>query len=100
VGYAITRKRGDDHRFVRLKNRPTSQEHSAYVDAVDAAFGIDVDYVQLIKMYGEGAAPGGRGVAGRLNLSELLLKQARVMLVRKPQIEGNAGFCRHNLEFR
>jgi hypothetical protein len=55
---------------------------------------------QPIKMYGEAPHPAVRGVAGRLNLSELLLKQARVILVREPQIDGNAGFRRYNLEFR
>lgn len=30
----------------------TSDGHSAYLEAVDGAFGIDVDYAQLVKMYG------------------------------------------------
>ena len=39
----------------RLSNRVqlTSDGHKAYLDAVDAAFGGDVDYAMLIKIYGE-----------------------------------------------
>ena len=32
----------------------TSDGHAAYVEAVEAAFGDDVDYAQLVKIYGEG----------------------------------------------
>lgn len=39
----------------RLANRVqlTSDGHKAYLDAVEEAFGADIDYAQLIKMYGE-----------------------------------------------
>ena len=39
----------------RLANRVqiTSDGHKAYLEAVDAAFGIDVDYAQLVKIYGQ-----------------------------------------------
>ncbi len=38
----------------RLANRVqlTTDGHYAYLDAVERAFGIDVDYAQLIKVYG------------------------------------------------
>jgi IS1 family transposase len=38
----------------RLKNRIqlTSDGHKAYLDAVDGAFGCDIDYAMLVKMYG------------------------------------------------
>jgi IS1 family transposase len=38
----------------RLANRVqlTSDGHKAYLDAVEGAFGADVDYAQLVKMYG------------------------------------------------
>jgi len=38
----------------RLGNRVqlTSDGHKAYLDAVDAAFGADVDYAMLVKLYG------------------------------------------------
>jgi len=39
----------------RVANRIqlTTDGHSAYLEAVDGAFGLDVDYAQLIKSYGE-----------------------------------------------
>jgi IS1 family transposase len=39
----------------RLANRVqiTSDGHKAYLEAIDAAFGIDVDYAQLVKIYGQ-----------------------------------------------
>ncbi len=39
----------------RLSNRVqlTTDGHHAYLDAVDMAFGIDVDFAQLIKLYGQ-----------------------------------------------
>ena len=44
----------DDLRL-RLANRVqlTSDGHKAYLEAVEEAFGADIDYAQLIKMYGE-----------------------------------------------
>lgn len=38
----------------RLANRVqlTTDGHKAYIDAVDDAFGVDIDFAQLIKMYG------------------------------------------------
>jgi IS1 family transposase len=46
----------------RLANRVqiTSDGHRAYLEAVEAGFGADVDYAQLIKLYGEVAHPAGR----------------------------------------
>ena len=43
----------DDLR-ARLANRVqlTSDGHRAYLQAVEAAFGADIDYVQLVKLYG------------------------------------------------
>lgn len=39
----------------RLANRVqlTTEGHKAYLNSVDEAFGIDVDYAQLVKLYGE-----------------------------------------------
>jgi transposase-like protein len=39
----------------RLANRVqlTTDGHKAYLNVVDEAFGIDVDYAQLVKLYGE-----------------------------------------------
>ena len=46
----------------RLANRVqlTSDGHRAYLEAVEGAFGADVDYAQLVKMYGATAAAPGR----------------------------------------
>jgi IS1 family transposase len=44
----------------RLANRVqlTTDGHRAYLEAVEGAFGGDVDYAQLIKLYGEGSERG------------------------------------------
>jgi IS1 family transposase len=46
----------------RLANRVqiTSDGHRAYVEAIETGFGADVDYAQLIKMFGEVPHPAGR----------------------------------------
>src|ERR1700693_908276 len=46
----------------RLANRVqiTSDGHRAYLEAVEAGFGADVDYAQLVKLYGEVPHPAGR----------------------------------------
>ena len=46
----------------RLSNRVqlTSDGHRAYLEAVEGAFGGDVDYAQLIKLYGESGDGGDR----------------------------------------
>jgi IS1 family transposase len=51
----------DDLR-ARLSNRVqlTTDGHKAYLEAVEGAFGGDVDYAQLVKMYGESVGPKGR----------------------------------------
>lgn len=38
----------------------TSDGHRAYVEAIDEAFGDDVDYAQLVKLYGPTPSPPGR----------------------------------------
>jgi IS1 family transposase len=44
----------------RLANRAqlTTDGHKAYLDAVEEAFGADIDYAQLVKLYGEPAEKG------------------------------------------
>jgi IS1 family transposase len=46
----------------RLANRVqlTTDGHKAYLQAVEEAFGDDIDYAQLIKLYGEAPHPPGR----------------------------------------
>lgn len=46
----------------RLANRVqiTADGHRAYVEAIEGAFGEDVDFAQLVKLYGPSPAPAGR----------------------------------------
>jgi IS1 family transposase len=64
----------------RLANRVqlTSDGHRAYLEAVEGAFGADIDYAQLIKLYG--AAPDS--AKGRYSPAECIG-------ARKERIEGN-----------
>jgi IS1 family transposase len=45
----------------RLKNRIqiTSDGHRVYVNAIDSAFGSEVDYAMLVKVYGSDSEPDG-----------------------------------------
>lgn len=69
-----------DDLAARLANRVqlTSDGHRAYLEAVEGAFGADVDYAQLVKIYG--ASPdGGKG----------RYSPADCTGIRKNRIEGN-----------
>jgi IS1 family transposase len=63
----------------RLVNRVqlTTDGHKAYLNAVEEAFGADVDYAQLVKLYG--ATIGGPG----------RYSPAECVGIRKERIEGN-----------
>jgi len=65
----------------RLANRVqlTTDGHRAYLEAVEGAFGGDVDYAQLIKLYGEGPERGPER-----KYSPSVCKGAR-----KSRVEGN-----------
>ncbi len=68
VSYLIGgRDAGYAHEFMqdvvaRLANRVqlTTDGLRAYLDAVEGAFGADVDYAQLVKLYGDTPGPAGR----------------------------------------
>jgi IS1 family transposase len=64
----------------RLANRVqlTSDGHKAYLEAVEGAFGGDVDYAQLVKLYG----PTSDGATGRYSPAECTG-------ARKTPVEGN-----------
>src|SRR6202521_4452164 len=64
----------------RLANRVqlTSDGHKAYLEAVEGAFGSDVDYAMLVKLYGETS----EGAKGRYSPAECIG-------ARKTPIEGN-----------
>ena len=63
----------------RLANRVqlTTDGHRAYLEAVEGAFGADVDYAQLVKHYGE--APEG----------QRRYSPAKMVRAQKRRIEGN-----------
>lgn len=69
----------DDLR-ARLANRVqlTSDGHRAYLEAVEGAFGADVDYAQLVKLYG----PAPEAFKGRYSPAECAG-------IKKTKIEGN-----------
>ena len=66
----------------RLANRVqlTTDGHSAYLQAVEEAFGADIDYAQLVKLYG--APPAAPDAARRYSPTECLG-------TRKDKITGN-----------
>ena len=85
----------------RLANRVqlTTDGHKAYLDAVEGAFGGDVDYAQIIKLYG--GSTGGEG-------HERKYSPAECIGTRKRAVEGNPDkrhvstsyVERHNLSMR
>ena len=89
----------DDLR-ARLANRVqlTTDGHRAYLEAVEGAFGGDVDYAQLVKLYGE---PASRTDQRRYSPAECTG-------ARRDRIEGNPDMSkvstshveRHNLSMR
>ena len=66
----------------RLANRVqlTTDGHKAYLEAVESAFGCDVDYAQLVKLYGE--PTGQKGHERKYSPSEC-------NGTRKRRVEGN-----------
>src|SRR6266849_3167591 len=94
-GYAIEFM--DDLRS-RLANRVqlTTDGHRAYLEAVEGAFGADVDYAQLVKLYGESPE------------AEKRYSPAVCIGARKSRVEGNPDPAhvstsyaeRHNLNMR
>ena len=63
----------------RLANRVqlTSDGHKPYLEAVEAAFGADIDYAMLVKIYGDAGVPAGR------------YSPAPCMGAKKERVEGN-----------
>jgi IS1 family transposase len=68
-----------DDLAARLANRVqlTSDGHRAYLEAVEGAFGADIDYAMLVKLYGATPTPAGR------------YSPAECIGARKVPVEGN-----------
>jgi IS1 family transposase len=53
AGYADAFMRDVASRISRRRVQLTTDGHSVYLQAVESAFGMDTDYAQLVKIYGE-----------------------------------------------
>ena len=83
----------------RLANRVqlTTDGHKAYLDAVEDAFGADVDYAQLVKLFG--AAPDS--TKGRYSPAECTgIKKIRIEGSPDPKHISTSFVERHNLNMR
>ena len=75
----------------------TTDDHKAYLEAVEGAFGADIDYAQLIKMYG--AAP--ESAKGRYSPSECIGTRKRSVEGRPDRDHISTSFVeRQNLSMR
>jgi IS1 family transposase len=82
----------------RLANRVqlTSDGHKAYLEAVEGAFGCDVDYAQLVKMYGPTITAPGRYSPAECTGA----KKVRVTGSPDPQEVSTSYVERQNLTMR
>src|SRR5712675_1007588 len=88
----------DDLR-ARLANRAqlTSDGHRAYLEAVEGAFGADIDYAQLVKLYGE--AP--ESMKGRYSPAECTgIVKTRIEGSPDPRHVSTSYIERQNLTMR
>jgi IS1 family transposase len=98
------RDAGYAHEFMqdvaeRLANRVqlTTDGHNAYLDAVEGAFGADVDYAQLVKLYG--TVP--EAVKGRYSPAECLGARKQAITGRPEKKHVSTSYVeRHNLTMR
>jgi IS1 family transposase len=88
-----------DHLRSRVANRIqlTSDGHRAYLDAVEGAFGGDIDYAMLVKLYG--AAPDA--TKGRYSPAECIgCRKTRIEGDPDPKHVSTSYAERHNLNMR
>jgi IS1 family transposase len=98
AGYALALM--DDVRG-RLANRVqlTTDGHSAYLSAVEEAFGADIDFAQLVKLYGE--PPSSPEAARRYGPSECVgTRKNKVTGNPDPKHISTSYTERHNLTMR
>jgi IS1 family transposase len=85
----------------RLANRVqlTTDGHSAYLGAVEEAFGADIDFAQLVKLYGE--PPSSPEAARRYSPSECVgTRKHRIIGNPDPKHVSTSYTDRHNLTMR
>lgn len=84
----------------RLNSRVqlTTDGHKAYLKAVEGAFGFQVDYAQLVKIYG---APMGHGAERRYSCADFVCAD-KVVIVGSPRFEhvSTSYVERQNLSMR
>jgi len=98
AGYALALM--DDVRE-RLANRVqlTTDGHSAYLGAVEEAFGADIDFAQLVKLYGE--PPSSPEAARRYSPSECVgMRKNTITGNPDPKHVSTSYTERHNLTMR
>jgi IS1 family transposase len=98
AGYALALM--DDVRE-RLANRVqlTTDGHSAYLGAVEEAFGAEIDFAQLVKLYGE--PPSSPEAARRYSPSECVgTRKHRIIGNPDPKHVSTSYTERHNLTMR
>ena len=78
----------------------TTDGHRVYLDAVEEAFGADVDYAQLIKLYGEPLEGRKEGSRRYSPASCLGAREKRVTGQPDPKAVSTSHVERHNLTMR
>jgi hypothetical protein len=85
----------------RLANRVqlTTDGHSAYLGAVEEAFGADIDFAQLVKLYGE--PPSSPEAARRYSPSECVGTRKHTITGKPDPKHVSTSYTeRHNLTMR
>lgn len=77
----------------------TTDGHKAYLEAVEGAFGADVDYAMLVKLYGE--ATGQKGHERKYSPAERTgARKVRIEGNPDPALVSTSHVERHNLTMR
>jgi len=87
----------------RVTTRPqiTTDGHTAYPDAVERAFGREVDYAQLLKQYGSEHSEDDNPTARRYSPQKVVSQEVRVINGEPdPDLISTSYVERHNLTMR